>query len=125
MHSRLIIATLAVTLGLGACAARHGGPGPGHGPGPGYGAGPGYGPGGGPGPGHMGGRWGADYTPGWGVMTPQERDAHRSRMESARTYEECRKEMEAHHQRMVERARERGQTMPSQPMRDPCSSFKR
>jgi hypothetical protein len=114
MRARLIVGAIAMTMGLGACAGWPGGPG--HGPGPG------------PGPGRpdgMGGRWGADHTPGWATMSPQEREEHRARMQSARTYEECRRELETHHQRMVERARERGQAMPQQPMRDPCSDLKR
>ena len=114
MHARLIVAAIAVSIGLGACAWRPGGPGPGYGPGPGPGR-----------PDGMGARWGADHTPGWALMSPQEREEHRARMQSARSYDECRKEVDTHHRRMVERARERGQTMPQQPMRDACSDLKR
>lgn len=89
-------------------------------PGPGA-SGPG-GPGGGPGR-MMMGRWGADYTPGWAMMTPEERQAHQAKMTAAKTREECVAEMERHRALMQERAKERGTTLPT-PRRDPCGGWK-
>jgi hypothetical protein len=91
-------------------------------PGQGPGAGPGASaPGGGHG--RMMGRWGADVTPGWAMMTPEERQAHQDRMAGAKTREECVAEMERHRAQMQERAKARGTTMPT-PRRDACSGWK-
>ena len=53
---------------------------------------------------------------GWQLMTPEERAEHRARMRSLET----RKAREAyrmeHHQRMQERAKEKGITLPEMPM---------
>jgi hypothetical protein len=73
---------------------------------------------------HMMGRWGSRYTPGWSMMTPQERDAHRDAMRNARTYDECRKALAGHRELMQERAKERGVTMPG-PRRDACAGLPR
>lgn len=88
---------------------------------------PGDCPGGGP---HGGGRmmmkrhWGKDYTPGWSLMTEAERRAHRDKMQSLQTQEECRSYMKEHHDQMVARAKERGRSLPAQPRRDACAQFK-
>jgi hypothetical protein len=87
---------------------------------PGPGASAPMGPGG---PGRMMGRWGADYTPGWAMMAPEERQAHQARMAAAKTREECVAEMERHRALMQERAKARGTTMPM-PRHDPCSGWK-
>jgi hypothetical protein len=87
---------------------------------PGYG--PGYGPGGGRGPrGRMHFGAGPDFTPGWGMMTPQEREQHRQQMGNAKTPDECRQLRDEHRKLMQERARERGiATMPG-PRHDACA----
>jgi hypothetical protein len=69
-------------------------------------------------------RWGAGYTPGWTMMTPQERDEHRKQMQGATTRDECKALMDKHHQQMVERAKQQGKAVPGQPRRDACSAFK-
>lgn len=75
----------------------------------------------GPGPGY--GPWaGSDYTPGWGMMTPAERDQHRQRLSSAKTPEECRQIMEEHQKLMAERAKERGVSPMPGPRRDACGT---
>lgn len=81
----------------------------------------------GPGGGMMRGgpRWGADYTPGWGMMTSKEREEHREQMRSAKTYEECTALRDKHHEQMMARAKERGVAMPAQPRRDACQGYKR
>lgn len=102
-------------------------PGPGGpGPGPGAASAPrmGMGPGG-PGRGGMGmrARIGPDTTPGWSLMTPEERNAHRQRMSTFKTQGECTDYMAQHHQQMSERAKERGQAVPGQPRRNPCAGL--
>jgi hypothetical protein len=37
--------------------------------------------------------YGSNYTPGWALMTPEERAEHRKQMQTAKTYDECRKLM--------------------------------
>ena len=94
----------------------------------GMGPGGGMGMGGGRmGAGRMGGaaRAGADYTPGWGLMPPAERDEHRTQMRSAKSYEDCVALRDKHREQMLARAKERGITMPAQPRRDACQGFKR
>jgi hypothetical protein len=97
-------------------------------PGPGGGMGPGMGPGGGMGPGMGGGRgmryqFNKDNTPGWSLMTPEERAAHREKMLAAKSYEECKAAQEEHHRQMEARAREKGQTLPA-PRVNACDRMK-
>jgi hypothetical protein len=95
-------------------------------PGPGGGSGAGASaPQGGPG-GHggMGGRWSSDYTPGWSMMTPQERQEHQDRMRSMSTYADCKAYVDQHHQQMADRAKANAQSIPAQPHRDACAGLK-
>lgn len=91
--------------------------------------GPGMGPGMGAGrmgPGARGphGRAGADFTPGWSMMTPAERQEHQTRMRSMTSAADCNAYMTEHRQQMAERAKERGVTMPAHPRRDACAGLK-
>lgn len=49
------------------------------------------------------------------LMTPEERAQHRAQMRAARTPEEREALRQAHHAAMVQRAKERGVTLPAQP----------
>lgn len=49
------------------------------------------------------------------LMTEQEQEEHRSKMRAAKTDEEREKIRSEQHQRMKERAKERGMTLPDQP----------
>ena len=49
------------------------------------------------------------------LMTQQERDAHRKKMRSAKTYEEQQRIRNEHHEQMKVRAKERGVTLPDEP----------
>lgn len=49
------------------------------------------------------------------LMTPEEMAAHRARMRAATTNEERTRIRAEHHQQMLERARERGVTLPEEP----------
>ena len=94
---------------------------------------PASGPGAGPmmGPGPMGGmrgwRGNRDNTPGWAMMSPAERDAHRDKIRSMSSYDECKAYMEQHHAQMVKRAKQRGRTAPAAPAprHDPCAGLKK
>lgn len=56
-------------------------------------------------------RFNQNNTPGWALMTPEERAEHRNRMLSAKTYEECQQIREEHRRMMEERAKEKGVTL--------------
>jgi hypothetical protein len=86
--------------------------------------GPGSGPGAGPGKG-PGWRFNADTTPGWSLMTNEERVAHRQGMLATKTYDECKAYQDAHHRQMAERAKAKGATIPDAPRRDICDRMKR
>ncbi len=92
------------------------------------GMGPGMGAGMGAGMGGMQGRQavraGGDFTPGWAMMTKEERNEHRNQMRSMKTYDECRAYADKHHEQMAARAKEKGQTL-SGPRRDACAGLKK
>lgn len=105
-------------------------------PAPGFGASQGMGPGGmgmgmgphgmagkGPGARGMGPRYGAGVTPGWSMMTPEERTAHQAAMRNAKTYEECVAVRDQHHTDMAARAQAKGASMPAAPRRDVCAGL--
>ncbi|MEY3125697.1 MAG: hypothetical protein RLZZ573_2217 [Pseudomonadota bacterium] len=80
-------------------------------------------------PGPLGGKktaswWGADVTPGWSLMTWTERNEHRKTMRSMKTYEECKAYLDEHHQKMTERAKEKGKEPMPEPKRDACAGLK-
>jgi len=52
---------------------------------------------------------------GWQLMTPQEREEHRKKMRSLKTYEERETYRLEHHMEMQERAREQGIILPGMP----------
>ena len=69
-------------------------------------------------------RAGGDFTPGWAMMTREERNEHRNQMRSMKTYDECRAYIDKHHEQMAARAKEKGQTL-SGPRRDGCAGLKK
>lgn len=87
--------------------------------GPGGGMGPGMGPGGK----GMRYQFNKDNTPGWSLMTPEERSAHHNAMMSAKTYEECKAAQEAQHKQMEARAKEKGAALPA-PRQNACDRMK-
>jgi hypothetical protein len=68
-------------------------------------------------------QWGADFTPGWTLMNQSERNEHRDRMRSMKTYDECHAYQSQHHEQMTARAKERGGAVPSQPRHDACAGL--
>ena len=69
-------------------------------------------------------RVGRDYTPGWSMMSAQERDDFHQRLAGAKTRAECRQLMDEHRQAMAERAKERGVAM-RRPRHDACAALRR
>lgn len=60
----------------------------------------------GPGKGRMG--WNQSYTPGWTLMSPEERTAWQAQMREVKTYDECVATRDSHVKVMEERAKEKG-----------------
>ena len=96
----------------------------------GPGGGPGYGPGctdgtaatcqGGKGPGMgMHGGQGRGQGAGLNLMTPEERAAHRTQMQSLKTLDECKAYVAPHPEAMAPRAKEKGVT-PPEPRGNAC-----
>jgi len=78
--------------------------------GPGYGPGPGHGP-----PAGSAGCCGANVTPGWAMMTEEERAKHQERMRGMKDYTECQAYLGEHQKLMQERGKQRGQQPPQGP----------
>lgn len=118
--SRTLLRMLMLSLGLSAmlCAQAQMGPGMGGGMGGGMtGMGPGMQAGQG-GPGMKGGGRG-----GMKLLTPEERQAHRQKMRSLKTLEECQTYVAEHHKLIVDRATAQGLTPPVATA-DPCGRMK-
>jgi hypothetical protein len=83
----------------------------------------------GPGMGGMGPGQGRGFafnkgnTTGWSLMTAEERTEHRSKMLTAKSYEECKAIQDEHHKAMEERAKEKGSTLPA-PRQNGCDRMK-
>jgi|SRR3972149_6534830 len=114
-----LIALLGAAVALPVCAQ----PGPGGGTGAGPGAGMGPGPGGGPAAKRPRFEFDQDNTFGWKLMSAEERSAHREKMLSAKTYEECKAVQAGQHQLMESRANERHMTL-APPRQNACDRMK-
>jgi hypothetical protein len=79
---------------------------------------------GGMGPG-KGGRFAFNQgnTPGWSLMSAEERTAHRDKMWSFKTFEECKAYQAEHHTAMEAKAKEQGKTLPA-PRANACDRMK-
>jgi hypothetical protein len=88
---------------------------------------PGMGPRSGMGPGDGMQRWrmNRDNTPGWSLMSRDERRAHQQNMRAMTDHAACTAYMQQHHAQMVERAKERRRPTPSMPRRDACATLKK
>jgi hypothetical protein len=67
---------------------------------------------------------GPDNTPGWSMMSPQERKDHHAKMEGFKSGDECKAYMAEHHAQMSQRAKERGKKM-HEPRHSMCEPMKR
>lgn len=87
----------------------------------------GNGMGAGPGSGQMGGMRGMRFnqtnTPGWTLMTPEERTAIQTKMRAVKTYEECKLVQSEQHAAMEVRAKEKGVTL-NVPRQNGCDRMK-
>lgn len=110
---RLAVATAVLFLAVGFAVQAQSNPGMGMGQGMGQGNGNGAGRGG----------QGMGRGMGGSLMTPEERTEHRNQMRSAKTYDDCRAIQQAQHERMVERAKAQGQTLPV-PRANACDRMK-
>lgn len=117
LPTALALAQPAGGMGAGPMGAGPGASAPGMGMGMGMGKGPGAGRG--------AARWGSDFTPGWALMTPDERKDHQAHMRDMKTYDECKAYRDQHHEQMSARAKERGGKALAQPHRDACSGLKK
>lgn len=83
-------------------------------------------PAGAPAPAGKGPRWQFDAgnTPGWSMMTSQERARHHAQMLDFRTHEECAAYLEEHHRQMAARARDRGRPAPDAPRQNMCARMR-
>ena len=72
-----------------------------------------------------GGPWRAEEgnTPGWALITPEERIAHQAMVRSFTNYDDCRAYQVAHHRLMEERAEQRGLPPPAG-RRDFCARLR-
>lgn len=94
--------------------------------GQGMGPGAGMGPGQGMGPGAAKAQrfnFNKDNTPGWTLMSAEERTAHSDKMRGAKTHDECKAVQEEHHKAMEVRAKEKGVTLPA-PRSNGCDRMK-
>lgn len=57
-------------------------------------------------------------------MSWPERNEHRQKMRSFKTYDDCKAYLDQHHSAMQARAKERGREPMAQPPRDACARLK-
>ena len=96
------------------------GPGGGTGMGPGTGMGAGMGRSSGK---AMRYRFNKDNTPGWSLMSAEERTTYHDKMLAAKSYDECKALQDEQHQAMAARAKEQGKTLRG-PRRNACDNMK-
>lgn len=68
-------------------------------------------------------RFGQNNTPGWTLMTPQERTEHQAKMRAVKTYDECKLLQAEQHADMQARAKEKGVTL-NTPRQNGCDNMK-
>jgi hypothetical protein len=64
-------------------------------------------------------------TPGYAMMTTEERNQHRQTMMGMKDHAACQTYMQEHHTKMMDRAKQRNQTMPAMPRQDACGWLKK
>lgn len=67
---------------------------------------------------------GHDDTPGWSLMSREERRQHREKLHSMKAYDECRSYLDKLREQMRERARKQGRSLPQAPRRDACAALR-
>lgn len=97
--------------------------GPAAAPGGGMGMGPGAGQMGAGARGMRGMRFDKTNTPGWTLMSAEERTANQTKMRAVKTYDECKLVQTEHHAAMEARAKEKGVTL-NTPSQNGCDRMK-
>ena len=64
-----------------------------------------------------------DNTPGWKLMTAEERTVHSGKMRAAKSYDECKVLQDEQHKAMEARAKEKGVMLPA-PRQNGCDRMK-
>jgi hypothetical protein len=122
IKTSLLIAVLGTALATAGIAQP--GPGPGAGGGPvEQGAGPAAAGANSNARGMRGMRFDRSNTPGWTLMSAEERAANKSRMRSVQSYDECKQVLEEQHKKMEARAKEKGIVL-NQPGQNGCDMAK-
>jgi len=67
--------------------------------------------------------WNKDNTPGWSLMTPEERGEHQAKMRAVKTYDECKTLQDEQRNIMETRAKDKGMTL-RPPRKNGCDSMK-
>ena len=67
--------------------------------------------------------WNKDNTPGWTLMTAQERTEHQTKMRAVKTSDECKALQDEQHKMMETRAKEKGVALPA-PRQNGCEMMK-
>jgi len=73
----------------------------------------------------QGWRMGPDNTPGWSLMSREERREHHNKMLAMTDHAACTAYMEQHRVQMAERARQQGRPGPAKPRQDACAQLKK
>lgn len=71
------------------------------------------------------GRAGRYFTPGWSLMSAEERKEHQEHMNNIKSEDECKSYLEQHHEKMATRAKEKDGKILAKPWRDACGAFKK
>ncbi len=117
--AKSIAITTALAAALSASVLAQSGPGAG----PGMGMGPGAGQMGPGARGMRGMRFDQTNTPGWTLMTAEERAANQTKMREVKTYDECKTLQAEQHATMEARAKEKGVTL-NTPRQNGCDVAK-
>lgn len=71
------------------------------------------------------GRAGRYFTPGWSLMSAEERKEHQEHMSNIKSEQECTSYLAQHHDKMAARAKEKDGKLLAKPWRDACGAFKK
>jgi hypothetical protein len=64
-------------------------------------------------------------TPGWQLMSKQERQEHRDKMRGMKSFDDCQAYITQHHADMEARAKEQGKSLSGQARHDVCNYLKK
>ena len=67
--------------------------------------------------------WGKRFTPGWDMMTKEERKEVTAKLRKVTTYNDCKAVVDEAAQKIAERAKAKGMAEPAKPKRDGCAAL--